>query len=105
VRSRSMAMHNSNELKEVVKVIFDQMAHLKINADHAGIVVDYEPKKDFHFWVADHQDIPARITVPYLDLVWDRQFTEAKKKGTGFLFQLSGIGSINGYTKGYRPLY
>ena len=81
VRSRSMAMHGSNELKEVIQLIFDQMNQLNINAEHAGIVVDYEPKKDFHFWVADTQNIPAKITVPYLDLVWDKQFTEAKKKG------------------------
>ena len=103
VRSRSMAMHNSNELKEVVKVIFDQMAHLKINADHAGIVVDYEPKKDFHFWVADHQDIPARITVPYLDLVWDRQFTEAKKKGKDFFSTQLNFDEKNSFYKKLLP--
>ena len=84
LRAQSMAMHSSDELKDVIRVIFDQMAQLKINAEHAGIVVEYEPKKDFHFWVADHQDIPAKITVPYLDLVWDKQFTEAKKKGQDF---------------------
>ncbi|MGB5404142.1 MAG: hypothetical protein WBN13_09225, partial [Robiginitalea sp.] len=84
VRSRSMAMQNSEELKEVIRVIFDQLALLDINAEHAGIVVDYEPKKDWHFWVADTQDIPAKITVPYLGLVWDGQFTEAKAEGTDF---------------------
>ncbi|MGB5262896.1 MAG: ATP-binding protein, partial [Lutimonas sp.] len=84
VRSRSMGMHQSEELKEVVKVIFDQLALLNINAEHAGIVVDYEPKKDWHFWIAETQDIPAKITVPYLDLVWDLQFTEAKEQGKDF---------------------
>ncbi|MDX5586414.1 MAG: ATP-binding protein [Aureibaculum sp.] len=103
VRSRSMAMHKSEELKEVVKVIFDQMAHLKINADHAGIVVDYEPKKDFHFWVADNQDIPARITVPYLDLPWDRQFTEAKKKGTDFFTTQLDFEEKNSFYKKLLP--
>ena len=116
VRSRSMAMHKSDELKDVVKVIFDQMTHLKINADHAGIVVDYEPKKDFHFWVADNQDIPARITVPYLDLVWDKQFTEAKKKGKDFFttqldfeeknsFYKKLLPHIKGLTKQARDFY
>jgi len=84
VRSRTMGMHKSEELKDVVKVIFDQLAQLGINAEHAGIVVDYEPKKDWHFWIAETQDIPAKVTVPYLDLVWDRQFTEAKKEGKHF---------------------
>ena len=103
VRSRSMAMHNSNELKDVVKVIFDQMAHLKIIAEHAGIVVDYEPKKDFHFWVADNQDIPAKITVPYLDLPWDKQFTEAKKKGKNFFKTQLDFKEKNNFYKKLLP--
>jgi len=84
VRSRSMAMQTSEELKEVIRVIFDQLALLNIHAEHAGIVVDYSPGQDWNFWVADNQDIPSRINVPYLDLPWDRQFTEAKKNGTDF---------------------
>ncbi|MGB5377258.1 ATP-binding protein [Muriicola sp.] len=103
VRSRTMGMQESSELKEVVKVIFDQLAHLSINAEHAGIVVDYEPKKDFHFWVADNQDIPAKITVPYLDLVWDRQFTEAKKKGQGFFTTLLDFEEKNSFYKKLLP--
>jgi signal transduction histidine kinase/DNA-directed RNA polymerase subunit N (RpoN/RPB10) len=103
VRARTMAMQKSDELKEVVKVIFDQMAHLKINADHAGILVDYKPKKDFHFWVADNQDIPARITVPYLDSVWDRQFTEAKKKGKDFFTTQLDFEQKNSFYKKLLP--
>ncbi len=103
VRSRSMAMHKSDELKDVVKQIFDQMAHLKINADHAGIVVDYEPKKDFNFWVADKQNIPAKITVPYLDLPWDKQFTEAKKKGTDFFTTQLDFEEKNSFYKKLLP--
>ncbi len=103
VRARSMAMQKSDELKEVVKVIFDQMAHLKINAEHAGIVVDFQPKKDFHFWVADHQDIPAKITVPYLDLPWDKQFTEAKKKGVDFFTTQLNFKEKNNFYKKLFP--
>jgi len=103
VRSRTMGMQKSAELKEVVKVIFDQLTHLSINAEHAGIVVDYEPKKDFHFWVADNQDIPARITVPYLDLVWDRQFTEAKKKGKDFFTTQLDFEEKNSFYKELLP--
>ncbi|MGB5463344.1 MAG: hypothetical protein WBM92_08275, partial [Aureibaculum sp.] len=103
VRSRSMAMHKSEELKDVVKEIFDQMAHLKINADHAGIVVDYKPKKDFHFWVADKQNIPAKITVPYLDLPWDKQFTEAKKKSTDFFTTQLNFEEKNSFYKKLLP--
>ena len=81
VRARSMGMHSSSELKDVIREIFDQMRQINISAEHAGIVVDYEPKKDWHFWVAETQDIPAKISVPYLGSVWDKQFTVAKKSG------------------------
>ncbi|WP_178987931.1 ATP-binding protein [Winogradskyella schleiferi] len=103
VRSRGMAMHNSEELKGVVKEIFDQMANLNINADHAGIVVDFEPKNDFHFWVADNQDIPSKITVPYLDLPWDRLFTEAKKKGKDFFKMQLNFEEKNSFYKKLLP--
>ncbi len=103
VRSRTMGMHRSEELKDVVKEIFDQLAHLGINAEHAGIVVDYEPKKDWHFWIADTQDIPAKVTVPYLDLVWDRQFTEAKKKGEPFFTTLLDFEEKNSFYKELLP--
>ena len=103
VRSRSMGMQKSEELKEVVKEIFDQLAILGINAEHAGIVVDYEPKKDWHFWVADTQDIPAKITVPYLDLVWDRQFTEAKKEGRDFFTTQLDFEEKNNFYKQLLP--
>ncbi|NVJ85128.1 MAG: nuclear transport factor 2 family protein [Algoriphagus sp.] len=97
VRSCTMAMQKSKDLQEVVKVIFDQLALLKINAEHAGIVVEYEPKKDWHFWVAETQDIPAKITVPYLDLVWDQQFTEAKKNGKQFFTTLLNFEEKNSF--------
>jgi len=103
VRSRSMGMHKSEELKDVVKVIFDQLARLNINAEHAGIVVDYEPKKDWHFWIAETQDIPAKVTVPYLDLVWDRQFTAAKKKGKDFFTTQLDFDEKNNFYKVLLP--
>ena len=81
VRSRSMAMHKSEELKDVIKLVYQQLRHLKINLDHAGFVVDYTAGGDWHFWIADEQDIPSRITHPYFDSVWANQFNEAKEKG------------------------
>ncbi len=84
VRSRSMGMQKSEELKEVIQVVYQQFVHLKINVDHAGFVVDYTPKGDWHFWIADQREIPSKITHPYFDSVWAHQFNEAKEKGIGF---------------------
>ena len=84
VRSRSMGMRKSEELKEVIKIVYDQFVHLNIHIDHAGFVVDYTPKGDWHFWIADKQDIPAKISTPYFDSAWGNAFNEAKEKGTDF---------------------
>ncbi|MBK7678683.1 MAG: nuclear transport factor 2 family protein [Chitinophagaceae bacterium] len=84
VRSRSMAMHTSEELKEVIKVVYQQLTQLNINIDHAGFVVDYTPGGDWHFWIADEQDIPSKISHPFFESVWATQFNEAKAKGADF---------------------
>ncbi|MBK6914583.1 MAG: nuclear transport factor 2 family protein [Ignavibacteriales bacterium] len=84
VRSRSMGMQKSEELKEVIRVVYEQFVHLKINVDHAGFVVDYTPKGDWTFWIADERDIPSKITHPYFESVWANQFNEAKEKGADF---------------------
>ncbi len=84
VRSRSMAMHKSEELKEVIKIVYEQLRYLKINLAHAGFVVDYMPGGDWHFWIADEQEIPSKITHPWFESVWANQFNEAKEKGADF---------------------
>ena len=84
VRSRSMGMQKSEELKEVIRVVYQQLRHVNINLDHAGFVVDYTPGGDWNFWIADEQDIPSKITHPWFDSVWANQFDEAKEKGKDF---------------------
>ncbi|WP_166965567.1 ATP-binding protein [Yeosuana marina] len=84
VRARSMGMQKSEELKEVIKLVYDQFLNLNIHIDHAGFIVDYKPKGDWHFWIADKQEIPSKITHPYFDSVWANQFDEAKEKGRDF---------------------
>jgi len=81
VRSRSMGMQKSDELQEVIKLVYEQLRHLKIKLDHAGFVVDYKPKGDWTFWIADEQDIPSKISHPYFESVWANQFDEAKENG------------------------
>ncbi|MBB6326683.1 signal transduction histidine kinase/ketosteroid isomerase-like protein/flagellar hook-basal body complex protein FliE [Algoriphagus iocasae] len=84
VRSRSMGMQKSDELQEVIKLVYQQLIQLKINLDHAGFVVDYSPKGDWHFWIADEQNIPSKITHPYFESIWATQFNEAKENRTDF---------------------
>ncbi len=48
------------------------------------LLLTINQKGDWHFWIADEQDIPSKITHPYFDSVWAIQFNEAKEKGTDF---------------------
>jgi len=74
-------MQKSDELKEVIQVIYNQFIYLNINIEHAGFVVDYKPGADWHFWVADHLGSPAEITVADFYSAWNNGFNDAKGKG------------------------
>ncbi len=84
VRARTMAMQKSEELKEVIQLVYEQFVHLKINVDHTGFVVDYTPKGDWHFWIADKHEVPSEITHTYFESVWANQFNRAKEEGLDF---------------------
>ena len=84
VRSRSMAMHNSEELKDVIQMLYDQFIQLKINIEHAGFILDYKENEDMHIWLADHNAVFPEIVIPYFDSAHWNDFIEAKKTGQKF---------------------
>jgi signal transduction histidine kinase len=84
VRSRSLAMQKSEELKEVIQVVIEQFVHLNINVEHAGFIIDYKEKDDMHIWLADQHAVPAQLTIPYFDSPHWNSFNEAKQKGSVF---------------------
>ena len=49
VRSRSMGMQKSEELKEVIQVVYEQFVHLNIHIEHTGFVMDYKARDDCIF--------------------------------------------------------
>ena len=52
VRSRSLAMHKSDELQEVVNTVFDRLNELDIEMDSANIAIFKEGTRDYDYWVA-----------------------------------------------------
>ncbi|MEB2773851.1 ATP-binding protein [Algoriphagus sp. D3-2-R+10] len=89
VRSRTMAMHHTEELKEVIQVVFEQLVGLKIHVEHAGFILDYKEREDMHIWLADHQQgVPTEITIPYFDSPHWNSYLEAKAKGESFFANL-----------------
>ncbi len=84
VRSRTMAMQKSEELKEVIQLVYEQFIHLNINIEHTGFVMDYKARDDWDIWIADQLGVPSHVTIPYFDSVWGNRFNEAKEKGMNF---------------------
>ena len=84
VRARSMSMHKSGELQEVIQVVYEQFVQLNMPVEHAGFIIDYKERVDMHIWLADRQSIPGQVTIPYFDSPHWNSFVEAKEKGREF---------------------
>src|SRR5687768_440788 len=84
VRSRTMGMQKSEELKEVIQVVYEQFVHLNILVEHAGFIMDYKARDDMNIWLADQHEVPSQVTIPYFDCAHWNSFNEAKEKGTDF---------------------
>jgi hypothetical protein len=79
-----MGMQKSEELKEVIQVVYEQFVHLNIKIEHTGFVIDYKVRDDYNIWIADPLGVPSQVTVPYFDSVYYNRFNEAKKNGEDF---------------------
>jgi len=84
VRARTMAMQKSEELKEVIQVVYEQFVHLNILVEHAGFIMDYKERDDMNIWLADQHEVPFQVTIPYFNCAHWNSFNEAKKKGIEF---------------------
>ena len=84
VRSRTMGMQKSEELKEVIQVVFEQFVQLNIHVEHTGFVMDYKIRDDYDIWVADPLGVPSQVIIPYFDCEYYNRFNEAKEKGENF---------------------
>jgi len=102
VRARTMAMQKSEELKEIIKVVYEQLVHLNILAEHAGFIMDYRANDDMQIWLTDKHFDPSYVTVPYFDSPHWNSFNEAKKKGNDFFAVYSTFEEKN---KFYQDLF
>jgi signal transduction histidine kinase len=69
VRSRSLAMHHTEELQDVVNVAAQQLLQMNIDIDGGMfIAINDEVKNDLPFWAAaGAADYVQKVTVPYID--------------------------------------
>ena len=102
VRSRSMAMQKSEELKDVIQVVYEQFVHLNIHIEHTGFIMDYRARDDMHIWLADKHEVPSQVTIPYFDCAHWNSFNEAKGKGIDFFANHLGFEEKNRF---YQDLF
>ena len=84
VRSRSMGMQKSDELKEIIKVVFEQLVQLEIPAEHAGFIMDYPTNEHMNIWLADKHFDPSWVSIPYFDSPHWNSFKDAIANGKDF---------------------
>lgn len=86
VRSASMAMHNSDELQKVIKVLTDQLTFIGFPYDTANFIVN-ESMPDWVMWISSpgSGDVPPKIHIDYFDHRLFKERNEAVEKGESFL--------------------
>src|SRR5215203_1174407 len=84
VRSRSMAMHKSDDLHQVIKVVTEQLFLLGLKFNVANFA-KIDPDGSWDLWLSTpEQAYPALIHVPYLDHPIFNRITEEVAKGNDF---------------------
>ncbi|NND87780.1 MAG: SnoaL-like domain-containing protein, partial [Flavobacteriaceae bacterium] len=101
VRSRSMGMQSSDELKDVIQTVYDQFVKIKIPVEHTGFIMDYKEHDTMHLWLADHNEIPSKIVLPYFDSAHWNSFLAARKEGRDFFTNQLGFEEKNEF---YRKM-
>ena len=102
VRSRSMGMQKSEELKEIIKVVFEQLVQLEIPAEHAGFIMDYPTNENMNIWLADKHFDPSWVSIPYFDSPHWNSFKDAIANGKDFFVNYLNFEEKN---KFYRELF
>ncbi|WP_167611371.1 ATP-binding protein [Maribellus sediminis] len=92
VRSKSLGMQKSEELQNVVSVVFEQLQGLDFALDGAAFIATrIEEFKGFDFWMEDKITKPARFRLPYFDAPSINDFYDAWDDKKDFVSKIYGI--------------
>jgi len=104
VRARSMGMHKSDNLIDVVREIGKGIHELGIQLHHSQIYTDYDytygPKTDVNIWVdVEGQDYLEKFHLPYIDHIITLTFYNALKEGLDYFSDSYSKAEKNSYFK------
>ncbi|MBX2954634.1 MAG: nuclear transport factor 2 family protein [Cyclobacteriaceae bacterium] len=90
VRSRSLAMYKSDELREVLQLIFEQLWQLNFNIDSAQFGLNYKESDDLNVWTAvPGQPYPTLQHIPYFSNPVMDSAKQAKEMGLTFFSHIA----------------
>ncbi len=101
VRSSSLAMYKSDELKQAVKVVFKELQGLDFAIDGAAfIVTPIENSKDFNVWIGDdHAEYPNCFRTPFYDTPSQTDIVKAMESGANFFSRTYSFEEKNSWFK------
>jgi signal transduction histidine kinase len=83
VRSRTMAMQKSDELRETVLVLYEQLQQLNFNSNACNIIIIDKETNNAQYWVSGFSQelFPESYAVPYLNHPYQDVLIKPWKKG------------------------
>jgi signal transduction histidine kinase len=84
VRAKTMAMHKSDDLLDLINTLSQQFEHLGFKVDVANFNTNYR-EKDWDLWLWVSQTAhPERVYIPYFDHTYFNTLRESLDKGLDF---------------------
>ena len=97
VRSRSLAMHKSDELRDVIATVFQQLQILEFEAPACGLIIYNEDLSAEH-WFAGFtlESYPKSYAIPYIDTPYFTDLLKEWQKGTEYMeFIMEGQAKVD----------
>src|SRR6187431_1711356 len=87
VRARTMAMQKSDELREVVAVLYEQLQQLNFDSKACNIIIIDKESGSAKYWVSgfSQEIFPESYNVPYLDHPYQDMLLKPWKQGDKYV--------------------
>jgi len=93
IRSKTMAMHRSDELPNVVSIFFDQLNHLGFESKMCSIVIQGKSSNTAEHWIPGNEQAtsPQHYIIPQFEHPFHKQFGDLWLEGPTYaVLELSG---------------
>ncbi len=98
VRSRSLAMHKTDELQEVVTVVLEKMTDLNIELDTININIFNDGSKEANLWTAaPGLEYAVPFHIPFINHPFHTDIFTAKENGLSFFAKIYSYEEKNSY--------